>query len=200
MPQLDIAIDLAPLLTEKDVAKVLCVSTRTLQAWRVKGMGPPYLHAGSAVRYHPEILAAWIKANTIWPGSDDRCELSKSATSAQASGDLQTPPSAGKFEDEATPATGRASPASRSAANAYAKADAIEKCRLWLEAAMRKSPDDRKRPKNGWQADACKRWPALSVRAFLRVWDEAIQATGAAAWARPGAMPKNRRTGNHRGD
>lgn len=40
-----------PLLTEDQAAEVLRVSSRTLQGWRHRGEGPPYVKLGSAVRY-----------------------------------------------------------------------------------------------------------------------------------------------------
>ena len=58
--------DLQALLPEKDAARFLSVSQRTLQAWRVSVVGPPYIKMGSrAVRYRRRDLIAWIDANTI---------------------------------------------------------------------------------------------------------------------------------------
>jgi predicted DNA-binding transcriptional regulator AlpA len=41
----------AQLLTERDASKVLCLSVRTLQKWRLCGRGPRFLKLGHAVRY-----------------------------------------------------------------------------------------------------------------------------------------------------
>jgi len=61
-------------LTEAEVAERLAISPRTLQTWRYKGGGPRYLKVGSAVRYRPEDVAAWLerqtRANTADPGLD----------------------------------------------------------------------------------------------------------------------------------
>jgi len=53
------------LLTEVETAKVLNLSTRTLQAWRVRGSGPSFVQAGRAIRYRRRDLRTWIDANTI---------------------------------------------------------------------------------------------------------------------------------------
>jgi hypothetical protein len=53
------------LLKEEDAAHLLSLSVRTLQAWRVRMAGPPFVQAGRAVRYRRRDLIAWIDANTI---------------------------------------------------------------------------------------------------------------------------------------
>jgi hypothetical protein len=35
-------------------------SVRTLQQWRVKGGGPPYIKVGVSVRYNPEAVDVWL--------------------------------------------------------------------------------------------------------------------------------------------
>jgi predicted DNA-binding transcriptional regulator AlpA len=52
------------LLTERQTAELLNLSVRTLQAWRVKGDGPRFVHAGRAVRYRRRDLIAWMDSNT----------------------------------------------------------------------------------------------------------------------------------------
>jgi hypothetical protein len=49
---------------EKREAARLGFSVRTLQQWRLKGGGPPYLKIGSAVRYNPEAVDAWLSERT----------------------------------------------------------------------------------------------------------------------------------------
>lgn len=51
------------LLNEKEVAKQLGVSLACLQRWRWRKEGPPYVKLGSAVRYRPEDLDAFVRAN-----------------------------------------------------------------------------------------------------------------------------------------
>lgn len=53
------------LLTELQAADILNLSTRTLQAWRVRGSGPSFVHAGRAIRYRRRDLCAWMDANTV---------------------------------------------------------------------------------------------------------------------------------------
>ena len=49
------------LLNEKQVAKRLVVSIKTLQQWRWQGKGPPYRKLGGfSVRYDPDELWAWV--------------------------------------------------------------------------------------------------------------------------------------------
>ena len=58
IPQQDI------LLTEVAAADILCVSIRTLQAWRVRGDGPPFVKVGRAVRYRRNDLETWVEGRT----------------------------------------------------------------------------------------------------------------------------------------
>jgi hypothetical protein len=51
--------------TEMQAAIFLGVSARTLQAWRVRGGGPPYVKVGRAVRYQRRALIEYQRANTV---------------------------------------------------------------------------------------------------------------------------------------
>ncbi len=53
------------LLREQDAADLLNLSVRTLQSWRIRMAGPPFIQVGRAVRYRRRDLIAWIDANTI---------------------------------------------------------------------------------------------------------------------------------------
>jgi predicted DNA-binding transcriptional regulator AlpA len=57
------------LLTEVQAADFLCLSIRTLQAWRIKLAGPRFVRAGRAIRYRRSDLIAWIDANTSRSGA-----------------------------------------------------------------------------------------------------------------------------------
>lgn len=49
------------LVSEKDEAKRLGFSPRTMQAWRLKGGGPPFFKVnGGAIRYDPNLNDAWL--------------------------------------------------------------------------------------------------------------------------------------------
>jgi excisionase family DNA binding protein len=52
------------LLTEDEAADSLRISVRTLQAWRLKAAGPPFVRVGRAIRYRCGDIKAWIKLNT----------------------------------------------------------------------------------------------------------------------------------------
>lgn len=49
------------LLTEREAAKFLGLSHRTLQTWRQKGWGPPFLKLGFSVRYHKQDLQNFME-------------------------------------------------------------------------------------------------------------------------------------------
>jgi excisionase family DNA binding protein len=49
---------------ERQAARYLNLSPRTLQAWRRKGDGPRYLKLGAAVRYDRADLDAWLEERT----------------------------------------------------------------------------------------------------------------------------------------
>jgi helix-turn-helix protein len=54
--------DTRALTSEKDAARFLSVSQRTLQAWRALGSGPPYIKMGRAIRYCMADLIAWTES------------------------------------------------------------------------------------------------------------------------------------------
>jgi predicted DNA-binding transcriptional regulator AlpA len=58
-------VDIDALLPEVYAAELLGLSSRTLQAWRTKGIGPAFVRAGRAVRYRRRDLIAWMDANTV---------------------------------------------------------------------------------------------------------------------------------------
>jgi predicted DNA-binding transcriptional regulator AlpA len=51
-----------PFLTEKDIAAVLGLKTRTVRAWRTqrRADGPPYVHLGGSVRYPSDEFQRWL--------------------------------------------------------------------------------------------------------------------------------------------
>ncbi len=56
-------IRLPALLTEKQAARLLSMSHRTLQAWRREGAGPAFIKLGRSVRYGQEDILLWALAN-----------------------------------------------------------------------------------------------------------------------------------------
>lgn len=57
-------------LTEAEAAERLALSVRTLQQWRVRGGGPPFLKLGASVRYDVEALESWVSGQARSSTSD----------------------------------------------------------------------------------------------------------------------------------
>lgn len=55
------------LLTERDASLFLAISNRTLQTWRSKGLGPPFVRVGRAIRYQRQALIDWTNSRTVCP-------------------------------------------------------------------------------------------------------------------------------------
>jgi len=53
------------LLTEKQVADMLCHSVRTIQKWRVTGHGPRFLKINRSVRYLFADVVKWAMARRV---------------------------------------------------------------------------------------------------------------------------------------
>jgi len=58
-------LNYAAFLTEKQAARLLSISHRTLQAWRRTGLGPSFIKLGRAVRYQQQDLVAWANKHRI---------------------------------------------------------------------------------------------------------------------------------------
>ncbi|MBX3026967.1 helix-turn-helix domain-containing protein [bacterium] len=65
------------MMRESEVAALLGVSRRTLQGWRWRGGGPPYVRIGGAVRYEPAEVRAWLDAQRRTSTSDSGGEVSR---------------------------------------------------------------------------------------------------------------------------
>jgi predicted DNA-binding transcriptional regulator AlpA len=48
--------------SERDLAAVLGVSTKTIQGWRLRGKGPPWKKLCGSVRYDVQACDAWTAA------------------------------------------------------------------------------------------------------------------------------------------
>ena len=57
------------LLNEIEVAELLGVSRKTLQAWRWRRVGPPFVKLGSAVRYSYVDLLDFLESNKTYTTS-----------------------------------------------------------------------------------------------------------------------------------
>ncbi|WP_024707818.1 MULTISPECIES: helix-turn-helix transcriptional regulator [Martelella] len=65
MQQSPLSLDPDFLMTETLTCELLSVSARTLQAWRLRGGGPPFVKIGKSVRYKRRDITAWLSANTL---------------------------------------------------------------------------------------------------------------------------------------
>ena len=52
------------LLTTNDLASLLGIHPQTLADWRVDKRGPAWVRVGRTVRYSPDVVAAWLDAQT----------------------------------------------------------------------------------------------------------------------------------------
>ena len=60
------------LLNESSVAKRLHCEVKTLQAWRCRGGGPPFIRVGRLIRYSPDDVREWIESRRVRSTSDPR--------------------------------------------------------------------------------------------------------------------------------
>jgi predicted DNA-binding transcriptional regulator AlpA len=54
--------NLEALLNERDVSRITGMSVASIRRWRLLRQGPKYLKLGSAVRYRPGDVAAWLES------------------------------------------------------------------------------------------------------------------------------------------
>lgn len=62
-----------PLLNQKQAAEALAVPPRTLEGWRTRGGGPPFVRIGRHVRYRLRDLEAWIEDRTFRSTAEVDC-------------------------------------------------------------------------------------------------------------------------------
>jgi excisionase family DNA binding protein len=55
----------AELLNQSEAAKILGLSTRTLERLRLTGEGPPFAKLGRRVLYRPADLNAWVAERIV---------------------------------------------------------------------------------------------------------------------------------------
>lgn len=54
-------------LTEYEAAQLSRFSPRTLQAWRQRNSGPPFIRVGRSVRYWQSAVIAWMQQQVCNP-------------------------------------------------------------------------------------------------------------------------------------
>jgi predicted DNA-binding transcriptional regulator AlpA len=59
------------LLNEHEVARITGLSVASVRRWRLLRQGPRYLKIGSAVRYKPEDITAWLECRPTGGGQQD---------------------------------------------------------------------------------------------------------------------------------
>ena len=53
------------LLNEQAVAKQLNCEVKTLQAWRCRGVGVPFVRVGRLIRYKPDDVQSYIESRRV---------------------------------------------------------------------------------------------------------------------------------------
>jgi hypothetical protein len=53
------------LISQNEAAKILRLSVRTLERYRIVGGGPRYVKLGRRIVYRPGDLDAWVASNTV---------------------------------------------------------------------------------------------------------------------------------------
>ena len=63
---------------ESAIAKQLNVAVKTVQAWRHRGNGPPFVKIGRLVKYDPDTVQAWVKSRERTSTSEMKSKGAKS--------------------------------------------------------------------------------------------------------------------------
>jgi hypothetical protein len=58
------------LLTQREAATILRLSTRTLERLRVTGTGPKFIRIGKSIRYQADALTTYITARVVGSTSE----------------------------------------------------------------------------------------------------------------------------------
>jgi excisionase family DNA binding protein len=59
------------LLTQSEAAELLRLSERTLERFRVSGIGPKFVRMGKSVRYRPADVEAWLASRVVGSTSEE---------------------------------------------------------------------------------------------------------------------------------
>jgi hypothetical protein len=70
-------------VTEDVVAKMFGKSRRTIEFWRVKGIGPPFVKIGRTVCYRLEAIDEWMRGREFASIAEARAALSPPSTDLQ---------------------------------------------------------------------------------------------------------------------
>jgi excisionase family DNA binding protein len=61
-----------PLLSQRDAARLISVSTRTLERWRVQGVPLRFVKLGRTVRYRLEEIERFVASRTVRSTSEEK--------------------------------------------------------------------------------------------------------------------------------
>ena len=73
-------IDPNGLVDTRRAASLLGLDHATLQNWRCRGEGPPFIRLGRAIRYRPDDLETWIESHRVAPGEAGNTALTPANT------------------------------------------------------------------------------------------------------------------------
>lgn len=62
---------MSKLLTTKEAAAFLTLSPITLEGYRCRHAGPPFIQVGGAIRYSQDALEEWLRSRTVTPEDRD---------------------------------------------------------------------------------------------------------------------------------
>ena len=63
-----------PILNQKQTAKLLTLSERTLERLRVTGTGPRFVRAGRSIRYREIDVETWVASRVVGSTSEQRTD------------------------------------------------------------------------------------------------------------------------------
>jgi predicted DNA-binding transcriptional regulator AlpA len=59
-----------PLLTQRRASEMLALSERTLERFRVSGLGPKFVRCGRSIRYRAADLETWVASRVVGSTSE----------------------------------------------------------------------------------------------------------------------------------
>ena len=63
-----------PLLTQRQASEMLALSERTLERFRISGIGPKFVRMGKSIRYRLGDVEAWIERRTVGSTSEQTAQ------------------------------------------------------------------------------------------------------------------------------
>ena len=66
--------NMQPLLTQRQASEMLALSERTLERFRISGIGPKFVRMGKSIRYRLSDVEAWIASRTVGSTSEQTAQ------------------------------------------------------------------------------------------------------------------------------